>query len=58
MQTAFAADNNAPIPDCGIAVMAKASIPGRTKTRHAEKMSAIEGHRILLHFLSCARWKR
>ena len=31
MQTAFAADNNAPIPDCGIAVMAKASIPGRTR---------------------------
>jgi uncharacterized protein len=31
MRTAVA--DNAAVPTCGIAVMAKASIPGRTKTR-------------------------
>jgi uncharacterized protein len=33
MRTAFADTDNAAVPTCGIAVMAKASIPGRTKTR-------------------------
>src|SRR5215470_12245793 len=33
MRTAVAESNNAAIPTCGIAVMAKASIVGRTKTR-------------------------
>ena len=34
MRTAFAdTDNAAAVPTCGIAVMAKASIPGHTKTR-------------------------
>jgi glycosyltransferase A (GT-A) superfamily protein (DUF2064 family) len=33
MRTAFADIDNAAVPTCGIAVMAKASIPGRTKTR-------------------------
>jgi rSAM/selenodomain-associated transferase 1 len=33
MRTAIADTDNAAVPTCGIAVMAKASIPGRTKTR-------------------------
>src|SRR5215470_6722301 len=33
MRTAVAEIDNAAIPTCGIAVMAKASIAGRTKTR-------------------------
>ena len=33
MRTAFADTDNAAVPACGIAVMAKASIPGHTKTR-------------------------
>jgi glycosyltransferase A (GT-A) superfamily protein (DUF2064 family) len=33
MRTAFADSDNTAVPTCGIAVMAKASIPGRTKTR-------------------------
>ena len=33
MRTAVADTGNAAVPTCGIAVMAKASIPGRTKTR-------------------------
>jgi hypothetical protein len=33
MRTALADTDNAAVPTCGIAVMAKASIPGRTKTR-------------------------
>src|SRR5260370_34563371 len=33
MRPAFADTDNAAVPTCGIAVMAKASIPGRTKTR-------------------------
>src|SRR4029077_19151473 len=33
MPTALADTGNAAVPTCGIAVMAKASIPGRTKTR-------------------------
>jgi uncharacterized protein len=33
MRTAVADTDNAAVPTCGIAVMAKASIPGRTKTR-------------------------
>src|SRR5712671_2630399 len=33
MRTAFADTDNAAVPTCGIAVMAKASRPGRTKTR-------------------------
>ena len=52
MQTAFAADNNAPIPDCGIAVMAKASIPGRTKTRLVPPLTFDEAARCNTAFLS------
>ena len=33
MRTALAETDNAAVPTCGIALMAKASIPGRTKTR-------------------------
>jgi uncharacterized protein len=33
MRTAVADIDNAAVPTCGVAVMAKASIPGRTKTR-------------------------
>jgi rSAM/selenodomain-associated transferase 1 len=33
METALAASDNLSIPACGIAVMAKASLPGQTKTR-------------------------
>ena len=33
MRTAFADSDNTAVPTCGIAVMAKASIPGCTKTR-------------------------
>jgi glycosyltransferase A (GT-A) superfamily protein (DUF2064 family) len=33
MRTAVADTDNAAVPTCGLAVMAKASIPGRTKTR-------------------------
>jgi len=51
MQTAFAASNNAPIPDCGIAVMAKASIPGRTKTRLVPPLTFDEAARCNTAFL-------
>ena len=33
MRTAIGDTDNAAVPSCGLAVMAKASIPGRTKTR-------------------------
>src|SRR6266851_7062749 len=39
MRTAFADTDNAAVPTCGIAVMAKASIPGRTKTRLVPPLS-------------------
>ena len=51
MQTAFAADNNAAIPDCGIAVMAKASLPGRTKTRLVPPLTFDEAARCNTAFL-------
>src|SRR5258707_5822387 len=43
MRTAFADTDNAAVPTCGIAVMAKASIPGRTKTPLGQKIEAVEG---------------
>src|SRR5512132_4031436 len=33
MRTVVADTDNAAVPTCGIAIMAKASVPGRTKTR-------------------------
>jgi uncharacterized protein len=42
MQAPAALGENAPIPTCGIAVMAKASTPGRTKTRLTPPLTAEE----------------
>src|SRR5262245_10651058 len=42
VETAAAASDNISIPACGIAVMAKASLPGQTKTRLVPPLTCVE----------------
>ena len=51
MRIATAQNENQPIPACGIAVMAKASIPGRTKTRLVPPLTFEEAARCNTAFL-------
>ena len=51
MPTADAGSASGPIPACGIAVMAKASVPGRTKTRLVPPLSCEEAARCNTAFL-------
>ena len=51
MRTAVPHRENAPIPTCGIAVMAKASIPGHTKTRLVPPLTFEEAARCNTAFL-------
>ena len=51
MRTAVAESNNAAIPTCGIAVMAKASIVGRTKTRLVPPLTFAEAAQCNTAFL-------
>jgi rSAM/selenodomain-associated transferase 1 len=51
MRTAVPHRDDAPIPACGIAVMAKASIPGRTKTRLVPPLTFEEAARCNTAFL-------
>lgn len=51
MPTTVAQDENASIPTCGIAVMAKASIPGRSKTRLVPPLTFEEAARCNTAFL-------
>lgn len=51
MPTAVSGSESGPIPACGIAVMAKASIPGRTKTRLVPPLTSEQAARCNTAFL-------